>query len=95
MMFGEVGGLNDFFALILATFFGYFSERFLQASLVEKLFRAIAAKGRSNLYSMAPTTMNTMQSKLTSPVSFTRGLILELACTKGSWCSKRSEPGHR
>ena len=34
MMFGDVGGLNDFLALVLASFFGLASERFLLASLV-------------------------------------------------------------
>ena len=48
MMFGEVGGLNDFFAVILAFFFGFFSEHFLQASLVQELFRGIATGVRYN-----------------------------------------------
>ena len=34
MMFGDVGGLNDFLVLVLASFFGLASERFLLASLV-------------------------------------------------------------
>ena len=38
MMFGEVGGLNDFLVLVLASIFGPFSEKFLQVSLIEKLF---------------------------------------------------------
>ena len=38
MMFGEVGGLYDFLALILRSFLEFFSERLLLASLVGKLF---------------------------------------------------------
>ena len=40
MMFGDVGGLNDFFVLILASFFGFWSNSFMRASLVQKLFHA-------------------------------------------------------
>ena len=43
MMLGEVGGLNDFFALVLQTIFGLFSEQFLLAQLMQKLFR-VASK---------------------------------------------------
>ena len=39
MMFGDVGGLNDFLALVLASLFGLASERLLMASLVQKLFK--------------------------------------------------------
>ena len=42
MLFGDVGGLYDFLSLILATLFGFFSDRFLQASLVQKLYRGIS-----------------------------------------------------
>ena len=38
MMFGDVGGLNDFLALIFATIFGYFSENLMLARMIEKLF---------------------------------------------------------
>ena len=38
MMFGDVGGLNDFAGLFLATFFGYFAENFMVARMIEKLF---------------------------------------------------------
>ena len=38
MMFGDVGGLNDFLGLFMATIFGYFSENLLLASMLEKLF---------------------------------------------------------
>ena len=39
MMFGEVGGLRDFFILGLNPLFGLFSDQFLMASIVSKLFR--------------------------------------------------------
>ena len=39
MMFGDVGGLYDFFVLALASVFGLASEHFMFASLVSKLFR--------------------------------------------------------
>ena len=38
MMAGEVGGLYDLFVLILATVFGFVSNRFLMVDLVQKLF---------------------------------------------------------
>ena len=38
-MFGEVGGLNDFLSLGLSSLIGIFSERFMRASLIQKLFR--------------------------------------------------------
>ena len=39
MMFGEVGGLRDFLILSLAPLFGLFSNQFMMASIVSKLFR--------------------------------------------------------
>ena len=39
MMFGEVGGLRDFIVLVLTPFLSLFSERFLLASIVSKLYR--------------------------------------------------------
>ena len=39
MIFGEVGGLWEILSLALATFLVFFSERLLQAALVQKLFR--------------------------------------------------------
>ena len=38
MMFGDVGGLNDFLILACGSLFGFFSQRFMLASLVESLF---------------------------------------------------------
>ena len=38
MMFGDVGGLNDFFLIILTSTIGLFSERFMYAKLVKTLF---------------------------------------------------------
>ena len=38
MMFGDVGGLNDFAGLFLATVFGYFSEDLMIAKMTDKLF---------------------------------------------------------
>ena len=37
-MFGDVGGLNDFLILCFSATFGFFSEHFLIASLIQKLF---------------------------------------------------------
>ena len=37
-MFGDVGGLNDFFAAILAFFFSKQNSQFMKASLIQKLF---------------------------------------------------------
>ena len=38
MMLGDVGGLNDFFLIILTASIGLFSERLMYAKLVETLF---------------------------------------------------------
>lgn len=38
MMFGDVGGLYDFFGLFFATIFGLISQNLLLARMVEKLF---------------------------------------------------------
>ena len=38
MMFGDVGGLNDFVGLFLATVFGYFAENLKVSRMIEKLF---------------------------------------------------------
>ena len=38
MMFGDVGGLNDFLGLLLAAIYGSFSESLLQAKIVATLF---------------------------------------------------------
>ena len=40
MMFGDVGGLNDFLELILTAFFSLFSNQLLLGALVEKMFMA-------------------------------------------------------
>ena len=46
MMFGDVGGLNDFLSLLLAAIFGFFSESILQAKIISTLF--FTAKSNSN-----------------------------------------------
>ena len=39
MMFGDVGGLNDFLVLGLSIVFGFFSERYMIADFVAELFQ--------------------------------------------------------
>ena len=39
MMFGDVGGLNDFLALGLTMVFGFFSNRYMVADFVSTLFQ--------------------------------------------------------
>ena len=41
MMFGDVGGLNDFLFLFFGTLFGYFSEDLLLAKMVKKMLYII------------------------------------------------------
>ena len=48
MMFGDVGGLNDFLVLILSGLFGFISNTFLEASLVKELFMSEKHQGRRN-----------------------------------------------
>ena len=76
MMFGEVGGLNDFLALILAAFFNVFSRQFLLASLAQKLFRSINS-ARTKKVPIAPAAL--------SPFSFSACFILAQVCKMG-WC---------
>ena len=61
MMFGDVGGLYDFLSLILATLLGFFSDRFLQASLVQKLYRGVSSNNRKH----TGTTISLQQQILT------------------------------
>ena len=37
-MFGDVGGLSDFFAVVLSALFTFFVDRMMLASLVQKIF---------------------------------------------------------
>ena len=46
MMFGDVGGLNDFIFLLLSSVFGFCSNRLLLKALVERLFHYTAAETR-------------------------------------------------
>ena len=39
MLFGDIGGLNDFLVLILASVFGMFSEHLKTADLIARIFR--------------------------------------------------------
>ena len=41
MLFGDVGGLYDFFVVAIAMIFGFVSERFMLASVLPKLFHQI------------------------------------------------------
>ena len=38
MMFGDVGGLNDFLVLLLAAIFGFFADKMMLKELASKLF---------------------------------------------------------
>ena len=86
MMFGEVGGLRDFIFLILAPFLSLFSERFLLASIVSKLYRIRDPRGsvRSEDYSMNPAAK---QKPLSQPLEFSTSFLLAHACSIG-WCLK-------
>ena len=71
MMFGEVGGLNDFLSLGLSSLIGIFSERFMFVSLVQKLFRGADTddKPPKNL-AFAPSAMFKSIRSLMFPNSF-------------------------
>ena len=47
MMFGDVGGLNDFIFLLLSSVFGFISNRLMLKALVERLFHFTDAETRS------------------------------------------------
>ena len=42
MMFGDVGGLNDFLFLGLSMVFGFFSERYMVADFTAELFQFVS-----------------------------------------------------
>lgn len=44
MMFGDVGGLNDFFDLFLMAIFGFFSQKLMMAFVVSDLFHGSDSK---------------------------------------------------
>ena len=44
MMFGDVGGLNDFLGVLLSSFFGLFSDYLLNGAMVRKMFRTASSK---------------------------------------------------
>ena len=69
MMFGDVGGLNDFFVIFFAIFFSFFSEKFLEASLVQKLYRSITNDSNN------PDRMISGRL-LPSPLSFSSSFVL-------------------
>ena len=74
MMFGEVGGLHDFIALVFKVLLGFFSQRFLAASLVEKL------------YHTAPKTIKKDAENALSvfkPLFFGTQVVLCHICTNG------------
>ena len=78
MMFGEVGGLYDFYVIFLAFFFGFFSEHFLVAELVQKLFRRISTERKNQVKAMPSQPKRAFKSFLFPP-----WFILAQACTKG------------
>ena len=41
MMFGDVGGLNDFLGVILSSVFGLFSDYLLNGAMVKKMFQSV------------------------------------------------------
>ena len=58
-MFGDVGGLNDFFLVVLSTIFGFFSDRMMLMSVLPKLFR-YSSQGSNELPPKA--TLNAIHS---------------------------------
>ena len=40
MMFGDVGGLNDFLCLLISPVFGLFSDYLLNGDMVQKMFHS-------------------------------------------------------
>ena len=93
MMFGEVGGLNDFSSIIVSPFFSFIAIRFLNASMVEKLFRGKIV-GNSKIHThMAPETQVT---KFFSSVKFSTAFILAQICNVNGCCkSSKEDNRHR
>ena len=81
MMFGEVGGLNDFIALILSMVLGLFSDKFMQASIVQKMFRGFAtAKSRNGKDSWFSQASKKRVKPLKFSTSFLVAEIFQLRC---------------
>ena len=89
MMFGEVGGLYDFIALGIATVLGFFSERQLMASLVQKLFHE-APNVKKEKDEITETTKQTINF---NPLSFKASFVVAQSCIMG--CCYRDKKLHR
>ena len=75
-MFGEVGGLNDFLALILSTFLGFLSERHLLVSLAQKLYHGVPQVERK----IDVASMTTKHDITFNPLSFKASFIVAQSC---------------
>ena len=75
-MFGDVGGLRDFIGIFFTACFGFFSEKFFNASIVESLFHVSDGKNRPPAKMLASIR----------PLKFTTGFTLINAFTLGK-CS--------
>ena len=80
MLFGDVGGLRDFLGLFLSAFFGFFSERFMTASLVQTLFHASNSSKESVNLDHSPAQALSSISPIKLPRVFT--LMHALTCAK-------------
>ena len=76
MMFGDVGGLQDFILIVLAPLFSYFSSSFMSATLVSKLYHASESEPKP-----ASTTLTPLQAlESIKPIPFSSMLALMNAC---------------
>ena len=89
MMFGEVGGLYDFLALGIAIVLGFFSERQLMASLVEKLLHRPPNESRKE----DAITKTVKQTINFDPLYFNASFIFFQSCIMG--CCYRDKKLHR
>ena len=62
MMFGDVGGLNDFLGLLISPVFEFFSGYLLNGEMVKKMFHSISTASNGNLTKHSPGAANSMKT---------------------------------
>ena len=88
MMFGDVGGLNDFLSLLISPVFGLFSEYLLNGDMVQKMFHSVSKLSAGDrLQNPANTATPKKTFKAIKPIKLTKFLLLLRACTFG-YCPK-------
>lgn len=82
MMFGDVGGLNDFLGVLLSSVFGLFSDSLLNGAMVKKMFQSVSPKSYGNQPSRSYQIENLKKTyKGIEPIKISKLFLLLRACT--------------